>query len=449
MPPGSYDQTVKIWDASNGTLIKSFEAHSSWVRGVAWSPDGLFLATASDDQTIRIWDAQTFDLVSTLKGHSGEVATVAWSPDSSLLVSASLDGLLKVWAPPIEEAVKTLPGHSSGAVTVVWSPDGKFLASSSYDCNVNVWNALTYSLIGRIEGRRIAVFSVGWKGDSSSVLFTTESGEIRTYSIPSGSLLLAQTVCNGYPCAGAWSPMSDCVVTTDSIGTVEVWNASSGERERTLRNKADTSVERLNACISFSPDGLLLVAASHDETVSMWDFSTGGLLHAFVTEGEVYSLKWHPDGSKFLSISTGDTIQLWSVPERKLLRAFECRLSRLAGAIAFSPSDQSFIASGATNLIQKRNLESGETILEFQGHENFVSALDWSRDGLFVASGSYDHTVRIWDATSGTCLDVFTADGAILDLAFSPDSQYLAACDSFGFTHLFKIRKGDSNASSD
>ena len=71
--------------------------HSSYVRAVAFSPDGTRLASGSDDKTVKVWDASTGEAVQTLQGHSGDVSAVTFSPDGTRLASGSYDKTVKVW----------------------------------------------------------------------------------------------------------------------------------------------------------------------------------------------------------------------------------------------------------------------------------------------------------------------------------------------------------------
>ncbi len=92
-------------------LVRQYSCtHNNGVYGVAFSPDGTRLASASLDNQVKLWDAATGALLQTLKGHGDGVASVGWLEDGRL-ISASLDKTVRVWQ--ADGTLKqVLPGHA-------------------------------------------------------------------------------------------------------------------------------------------------------------------------------------------------------------------------------------------------------------------------------------------------------------------------------------------------
>ena len=122
---GSFDETIRLWDAVTGRHKRTLTGHTNWVNSVAFSPDGNTLASGSDDATIRLWDAETGAHMRTLTGHTGSVYSVSFSPDGNTLASGN--ATTRLWDTETGAHIRTLTGHSS----VVFSPDGRILASGS------------------------------------------------------------------------------------------------------------------------------------------------------------------------------------------------------------------------------------------------------------------------------------------------------------------------------
>ena len=85
-----------IYDVQTGEEIDLLRAHATYVRSVAFSPDGNLFATGNNDGSIELWDTQTGENKATLVGHGGGVSSVAFSPKAQILASGSFDRTIQL-----------------------------------------------------------------------------------------------------------------------------------------------------------------------------------------------------------------------------------------------------------------------------------------------------------------------------------------------------------------
>jgi len=110
---GSDDCSLMLWDPINcDKPLMRMNGHQGLINHVQFSPDTLYLASASFDKSIRIWNGHTGKYLYTLRGHVAPIYQICWSPDSRLLLSGCKDSTLKVWNIKIKKLMFDLPGHA-------------------------------------------------------------------------------------------------------------------------------------------------------------------------------------------------------------------------------------------------------------------------------------------------------------------------------------------------
>jgi dipeptidyl aminopeptidase/acylaminoacyl peptidase len=92
--------TVRLHETATGKELAKWIAHENWVRALAISPDGQWLATGSYDKTVALWELATGKELRRFRGHQAEVVSLSFAPDGKTLASASSDHTILLWPVP-------------------------------------------------------------------------------------------------------------------------------------------------------------------------------------------------------------------------------------------------------------------------------------------------------------------------------------------------------------
>lgn len=310
--------------------------------------------------------------ISNWSGLNCSVFSLAFSPDSRALASTSCDSTVRTWDLVSGSQTRTL-GEPNVEFDSAFSPDGTRLAAWSNDDNIMVYDVATGSLVHTLA-RAVRLWGADISPDGSTLATGGEDGTISSWDLASGSAL----------------PALD-----GDLG--ELYGSPIYVRE-----------------VDFSPDGLTLVSTDDDDALSLWDLATGTVSRR-IQIPDVFSARFTPDGSMLLveiarrsnDGSDGEYIvALYDVATGSRIRAFSGNPDK-GKSMAISP-DGRILAIGIGTYdagkpspdaaIVLYDVSTGEELLRLTGHTDHVSALAFSPDGLFLASGGSDgdRTIRLW-----------------------------------------------------
>ena len=264
----SYDYTVHVWKAATGQHIYTYNGHDNRVTCVSWSPDGTRIASGSDDHTVHVWDASNGLPIFIYFNHRDSVHSLAWSPDSMWIASASNDHTVHVWHAQKGGGYGTniLVLHASSFVwTVRWAPDFTRIASGSSDSSIQVWNPRKDKLLLTYHGHSSLVHSLDWSSASSRIASGSDDNSAQVWDAQDGTRLVSYSGHSDKVWAVAWSPDASRVASSGHDQTVQVWDAQNGSRISTYTGHSDGV-----GAVAWSPNGKYIASGSYDQTVRVW-----------------------------------------------------------------------------------------------------------------------------------------------------------------------------------
>jgi WD40 repeat protein len=238
----------------------------------------------------------------------------------------------------------------------------------------------------------------------------------------------------------AFSPDGQRLATASRDKTAKVWDARTGQELRALKGHTDDVTS-----VAFSPDGQRLATTSGDGTARVWDARTGQQqLVLREHTRRVYSVAFSPDGQRLATGSGGyddrkkqfyGEVRVWEARTGQEILTFKGHTDYVR-SVAFSPDGQRLATgSGGYNHLKKQSYgevkvweaRTGQQLLTIKGHTHVVYSVAFGPDGQRLATGSEDKTVKVWDARTGQqLLGLPRRTHVVYSVAFSPDGQRLA-----------------------
>jgi WD40 repeat protein len=425
----SGDKTVKLW-SRKGKLLRTLIWHTSLVWEAAFSYDGKTIVSGSMDGTVNLWNVRDGRLLRTLVAHQGGVLGISVS--KNFIVSTGIDGTIKLWTWE-GKLLRTFTGHRGPVWDVAISNDEQLIVSGSEDRTLKLWNRngiLLRSLIAHSSPvRRVAINPQGTVivtgGADSQVKLWSRDGVLLT------TLLGHKNEVWGV----AFTPDGQMLATTANDQLIKLWKLD-GTLVATFKGRSDW-IDNL----AISPDGNLIASADQEKIVQLWRWKTP-LLNSFRAQNTavVFGVAFNPDGQTIASAREDGNIDLWN-SQGQLLKQFK-NPDTLAWAVAFSP-DGKLIASTNSDATVKLWNRDGILLKTLKGHHAEVWGVAFSPDGSIVASGSMDGTVNLWNVRDGRLLRTLKGNQSrVKGVAFSPDGKTIASGSEDSTVKLWSVSNG-------
>ncbi|XP_067629095.1 lissencephaly-1 homolog isoform X5 [Eurosta solidaginis] len=252
-------------------------------------------------------------------------------------------------------------------------------------------------------------------------------------------------------------PIFGLMVSSSEDATIKIWDFETGEYERSLKGHTDSVQD-----VAFDAHGKLLVSCSADLSIKLWDFQQSyecvKTMHGH--DHNVSSVAFVPAGDFVISASRDKTIKMWEVATGYCVKTYAghrewVRMVRVhnEGSIFASCSNDHSIRVWLTS--------TKDCKVELRDHDHTVECIAWAPEtatsfinegtgvdnkkghyqGPFLASGSRDKTIRIWDVTAGVCLFILNGhDNWVRGLSFHPGGKYLISASDDKTIRVWDLR---------
>lgn len=265
---------------------------------------------------------------------------------------------------------------------VAWARDGILLATMGTR-GIGIWLASSGRLLEFIETSHPPNSGLTFSPDGSRVAAVIDDGRVHLWRCEGGQEIPVHSDPIFRRGVVAWSPSRELLAASEE-GSFALRDCYSGKPQTSVPITSETS------CIAWSPDGCNLAVGGRTPTIVIWRLSPSGLWFRVTgPNSNVRALAWSPDGKSFTSGYEDGLLCIWNVEQQKIGQFLDA-------------------------------------------HKGPICGLDYSRNGVMIASKSVDGSLRILDAQSGKEISTFTetADvGATQSVAFSPGKDLLASAD--------------------
>lgn len=441
---------IHIYDARTSTE-RNFIETSSEVTTIAFSANGMLLASGKSENTIDIWQVSDGKLLNELTGDnffkaesaqengiSEHITTLAFSPDGKYLVSANDFSVVDVWQLSDWQKVKTLAEMRSQASSLEFTPNGAYLVGTdSIDSSMFVWSTKDWSLaqkislnpnMGKDDSNKTDVLSAALSPNGSSIAVGLMDGTIQIWSIVDGVKKQEFSSDSGRPFGLSYS--SDGKKLAASAGSdVNLWDTNTGNLIKKIGGHHKSDVISL----AFDPLSSNLITASRgDGCVYLWDLSTYKV--TTIQKGHslpISAMALSPDGTKLATSYSyfSREFTVWNLKDGSIWSTYTNHTSGVVG-LAYS-SDGRFLATASMDKSTMVLDTMYNTFpLTLQAQNNYDRSVAFSPDGSMIATGGWDDlgSVYLWQVSDGKLLKNLPGqNGGVTSVVFSPDGKYLAS----------------------
>jgi WD40 repeat protein len=443
--------SVKLWDMTKGTVLKTFGPSKEPCRAGAFSRDFTQIAAAAG-ATVHVWNLADGKELATLV-HPAEVLSLSFNFDKTRLATGGADKVTRVWdlatgqelqAFAQTDPVRAVAFHNGNAAVVS--------AAGAKQATID-----TLSAVRLVKAEAGTFRALALTPNGASLLAAGSDKQVTQFSTGNGARERTLGPAEAALTAVAVSKNGALVAAAGEDKKVYVFNFADGKLIKS------TPVAASVRSLAFSPNNLILAATCDNGTVEAWNVAFNPAqptaaeflkpLQAFGHAAAATDLVFAADNSTLFSTGLDSKLQTWKVASDLPIKQFAH--PNYVGCVAFHASGTKIATGAADGKLRLFDLGKGVVVKEITAHplanQTMIYGVAFHPKLDQVATAGYDNSVKLWDVTSGNLVREFATfrylymetpghHDSVYALAFSPDGEYLATA-SAGLERLVKIWK--------
>lgn len=447
----SHGSKVQVWvtpglrrDFAPFVLHRTYGGHYGDVLSISWSHDSQFFVTGAEDLSARVWSLHPhakFEPV-TLTGHRDYVIGAFFSADDSEIVTVARDGAAYLWGFMLPEATdsedESMDGDD-GEETKKTTP-AIARAIKWYTKKKQIFKMDFAKVLCATFHAAASLLVVGFGNGTFGIYELPSFNNIHTLSITQNEI---ETV--AINASGDWLAFA-----SKKLGQLLVWEW----RSETYVLKQQGHYFDLNV-VDYSPDGRIIATGADDAKLKLWDTNSG---FCYVTFSEhqapVTGVKFTPNGQAVVSASLDGTVRAFDLNRYKNFRVMTTPEPVQFISLALDLSGQ-IVCAGTLDPfnIYVWSLQTGRLTDVLSGHTGPVTSLAFAPSVSaepVLASGSWDHTVRLWNVYQNKSLiEPLAHSTDVLAVAFRPDGKQVVSATLNGYLNIWDVKEGEQIGSID